>query len=336
MSRDVLKTLYHPFESGDLPLPGPSGRVLFLGAVAGMAPPKDFASVLFPVQGFRPDYVALEHAGLSPSPRPQGNGFDAALVLAGRFRGRNEGWVAEAVKRVKPGGLVVVAGNKLEGAASLRKRMAGIIAIEGYLSKHHGVVFWLHRPEAADGAIQALTPPSLMAEGRYVTAPGMFSSDRADSGSRFLAHHLPQDARGTAADFGAGWGYLSAELVRRNPSLHSIDLYEADYESLEAARRNLAEYSVPARFHWRDLVAEPVLGAYDTIVMNPPFHLGRSAEPELGRTMITRAAKALRPGGRLFMVANRGLPYDGPLAASFTKVEELASDTRYRVFAAQK
>ena len=64
----------------------------------------------------------------------------------------------------------------------------------------------------------------------------------------------------------------------------AIDLYEADFASLEAARTNLAGIGASRpRFFWHDLAAEPVDDRYDAIVMNPPFHQGRAAEPEIGQ-----------------------------------------------------
>ena len=75
------------------------------------------------VQGFRPYFRALQASGLAVTPKAEGAGFDAALVLAGRHRGQNEMRIAEAFERVAPGGLIVVAGGKDDGIASLRKRI---------------------------------------------------------------------------------------------------------------------------------------------------------------------------------------------------------------------
>src|SRR5690606_17851190 len=109
-------------------------------------------------------------------------------------------------------------------------------------------------------------------------------------------------------DFGAGWGYLSAGLAGRTKGLAAIDLYEADFESLEAARENLAAIQEPPRFgfFWHDIVGEMVGRTYDLIVMNPPFHQGRATEPAIGQAFIRTASSVLKPGGRLLMVANRG------------------------------
>jgi 16S rRNA (guanine1207-N2)-methyltransferase len=51
----------------------------------------------------------------------------------------------------------------------------------------------------------------------------------------------------------------------------------------------------------------------------------------LGQAVIAAAARALRPGGRFFMVANRGLPYDAELKASFASVTTLADNNKFRV-----
>ena len=36
------------------------------------------------------------------------------------------------------------------------------------------------------------------------------------------------------ADFCAGWGYLAAEVAARAKNLKGLELFEADYEALEA------------------------------------------------------------------------------------------------------
>ena len=75
---------------------------------------------------------------------------------------------------------------------------------------------------------------------------------------------------------------------------------------------------------------------YDLIVMNPPFHQGRAAEPAIGQAMIGAASSALRPGGRLFMVQNRGLPYEQTLKADFSGVSEVRRDGAFRIIMAQR
>ena len=339
MVSDAIAPLFYPFETGDLDMPGDDARALLLGARPGLRPPGALAAALNCVQGFRPDYLALQRAGLNVSPVADGAEFYLAMVLAGRHRGQNEMWLAEAIQRVKPGGLVVMAGGKSEGIASLRKRLEAEVPLDGHLSKNHGMVFWLKRGTAAEAfAARIKREERPLVEDRFVTAPGMFSHDRIDAGSRLLANNLPAKLIGKAADFCAGWGYLSVVLAEQYQGVTSIDLFEADHASIEAAKRNMETLAprMPATFHWADLAMEKVERGFDVIVMNPPFHQGRAADPGTGHAMIRAASNALKPGGHLFMVANRGLPYETTLKAGFGRVVELADESGFRVWRARR
>lgn len=332
---DFTKTLFHPFEAGLLAMPESDARALFLNAAPGFRRPDGFAAEIAAVQDFRPAFLALQKAGVAVEPEARGGDYDLALVLAGRHRGRNELWAAEALERVRPGGYVVVAGGKTEGAASLAKRIAGLGAVEGRASKHHGVVFWLRRDEDAASITAALKAanPVLALEGGFRTLPGLFSHERADAGSRFLLESLPAGLAGVAADFGSGWGYLAANLAQRAPGVTAIDLYEASFTACEAAKDNMAALApqLPARVFWHDLLSEPVERRYDLVVMNPPFHQGRAAEPAIGEGMIRAASKTLKPGGRLYLVANRPLPYEAVLQQGFARHGETARNERFKV-----
>lgn len=338
MTDDALKTLFHPFEAGIIEAPG--RRALVLGARAGFRVPRSMDLDVVVAQGFRPDFLALEKAGFRVAPRAEGQDYDLALVLLGRHRGQNEAWLREVFERTRAGGLVVAAGGKTEGSDSLRKRFEGVLAPAGYLPKHHGVVFWFDRPFGAElGASSFMVAPAPdRIDGRFLAAPGMFSHDRIDPASKLLADNLPAAIKGRVADFGAGWGYLSSEILKRADGLAALDLYEADRDSLEAAKVNLAAAGgdIPVGYHWRDLLSEPVARQYDLVVMNPPFHQGRAAEPAIGQGMIRAASAALKPGGRLLMVANRGMPYEPVLASAFAATGETCRDDRFKVLWAKR
>jgi 16S rRNA (guanine1207-N2)-methyltransferase len=334
MSSEAMKTLFHPFETGDLPVPAKGKRVLFLGPEPGLRLPEGFATDLNLVQPSRPSCRRLEATGFETSPRAEGRQYDAAFILCGRHRRRNEAWIADALTRVKAGGLVLVAGSKVNGIDSLRRKAADMLPLAGSLAKYHGTAFWFPRPADTTAVTAALAPAELpLVENRFHTAPGMFSPDHVDPGSRLLAAHLPGDIAGEVADFGAGWGYLAAELLSRSDAVSRIDLYEADFEALEAARGNVAAAGSGAQmgFFWSDLLSEPVERRYDFIVMNPPFHEGRAAEPAIGQGMVVAAARALKPGGRLYLVANRQLPYEQVLSKEFRQAGETVRDARYKV-----
>jgi 16S rRNA (guanine1207-N2)-methyltransferase len=335
---DSQKTLFHPFDTGDIDPPGKGQRVLFLGAESGFRLPDGFDADLTLVQGFRPDFLKLKATRHAVLPEAEGEGFDMALVLAGRHRGLNEAWLAEALRRTGSDATIVVAGAKENGIASLRKRLETLTPIEGSLSKFHGQAVWLRRPADAMAVATMLDPDrrGALLDNRFRAAPGMFSHDRIDEGSRLLADNLPTDLSGAVADFCAGWGYLSAEVLARCAKIASLDLFEADHASLQAAKLNLADARVPAKLHWTDLASEPVARAFDAIVMNPPFHQGKAADPAIGNAMIRAASAALKPNGRLWMVANRGLPYEPALAAGFRQSGELLRDGRFKILWAMR
>jgi 16S rRNA (guanine1207-N2)-methyltransferase len=221
---------------------------------------------------------------------------------------------------------------------SLRKRVGQLEIETEHLAKYHAQAFWFSRPEEIGTLVSALAGEPGLADDRFETAAGMFSHGELDPGSLFLARYLPKGFKKHAADFGAGWGYLSAALYAASPEVAGIDLYEADHAALDAARRNLDRLcpGLEARYHWHDLAREEVKARYDLIVMNPPFHEGHAAEPGLGQAFIRRAHEALRPGGELILVANRGLPYETVLAELFRSSGETARNARYKVLWAKR
>ncbi|QQM31439.1 class I SAM-dependent methyltransferase [Martelella lutilitoris] len=329
MARETLKTLFHPFEGGTVePVAGP---VLFLGAEAGYRLPEGFSEDISAVQPFRSHYAALERTGASVSPEAGEGPYSATLILLTKHRGENENRVAEALEKTVPGGLIVIAGSKEDGVQSMRKRLGKMFADLEAMPKYHGVALWFTRPDDVSEAVAAFTHPTVEIDGRFTTVPGLFSHDRVDEGSRILAERLPEDFAGLAADFGAGWGYLSAMLAERAPGTVGIDLYEADWRALERAKVNLAAAAPATRFFWQDLASEPVKIRYDLIIMNPPFHTGKAAEPSLGKALVKAAATALKPGGRLLLVANRGLPYEEVLSENCKKSGEEYRNARFKL-----
>ena len=61
--------------------------------------------------------------------------------------------------------------------------------------------------------------------------------------SILLAGRFDNRITGAVADFGCGWGYLSAHVLEKAAPA-SLALFEAHYASLEAAKRNLAALCV--------------------------------------------------------------------------------------------
>ncbi len=197
---------------------------MFLGAEAERRIATEWQGVLTCLQPFKPDYLALQKAGFNAVPRLQGDErFDGALILLGKHKGRNENWLAQALKHVKPGGQIVVSGDKKLGVDSFRKTVESIVTVADRLSKHHAVAFWFMRPEMVNSEeIERLTGEPTKLEDRFTTAPGMFSHAAIDKGSAMLVKHFAGRISGHVADFGAGWGYLASEVLNHSEKLKSL------------------------------------------------------------------------------------------------------------------
>lgn len=282
------------------------------------------------IQPFRPDHDDYAAAGYEVVPRlPEGARFALALVCLPRAKAQARALVAQAAAVTD--GVVVVDGAKTDGVDSLLRALRKRFDPAPPLAKAHGKIFWF---PADAGDLSDWRAQSLGQVEGFRTAPGVFSADGVDPGSALLAAHLPRKLGRVAVDLGAGWGYLAARALALDSGLERLHLVEADRIALDCAEVNLRDRR--ARFHWADARGwnppEPV----DCVVMNPPFHSGRAADPGLGRAFIAAAARILAPRGQLWMVANRHLPYEAELGAHFAQVAELAGDARFKILQAAR
>lgn len=299
-----------------------NGRILLIGAPGDLlteALPLERCAV---VQGFKPDHDLWQRRGVPVALAPEGD-FAAAIVFLPRSRELAEARVAMACAAA-PGGLIVIDGQKTDGIEPIAKAVKARAPLLGQVSKAHGKTVWFTATDAfADWAREAA--PNV--HGLW-TAPGVFSADAPDPGSAALLAALPEKLGAQVADLGAGWGGLGAGLLTRD-GIRTLHMVEADHAALECARRNVTDPRV--QFHWADATAWTPPELLDAVVMNPPFHQGRRADPSLGQAFITAARKMLKPSGQLWLVANRHLPYETTLAAQFRNSDEIAGDNRFKI-----
>nr|WP_099825259.1 methyltransferase [Oceaniglobus indicus] len=277
------------------------------------------------VQGMKPDHDALGALGHDVVVAPDGT-FDAALVVLPRARDLARDRIAQAVDLVGDGP-VWIDGQKTDGVESMIRALKPLGTIGPVISKAHGKLFCL-----TGATLPGWHAETTSLEGGFITRPGVFSADGPDRGSVLLAGLLPEVMKGSVVDLGAGWGYLSHHILHRD-GVTALHLVEADHTALECARHAITDPR--ASFHWADartFSAEPV----DHVVMNPPFHVARAADPDLGRAFITAAAALLKPAGHLWMVANRHLPYEAVLDEHFVKTTDLSDDPAFKVIHAER
>ncbi len=305
--------------------------VLPQGTIAVMRPPVTYDVADLPrehltiVHGFYPECAAWSGAGYPVTQDlPK---VSVAIVVVPRAKALARAMVAAACAQAD---LIIIDGQKTDGVDSLFKACRKSLGDLPSITKGHGRIFWFAATDAF--ADWAAPPPAQGAHG-YFTTPGVFSDGAVDAGSALLAEALPQKLPARMADLGAGWGYLAAPVLAR-AGVASLDLIEAEMVSVNCAKLNVSDPRVT--FHWGDATQFTATTPYDGIVMNPPFHASRASDPGLGRAFIQAAARLLAPHGKLWMVANRHLPYEATVSECFRNVDIIGGNGAFKIFHATR
>lgn len=242
--------------------------------------------------------------------------------------------IALALKALAPGASLTVLAPKDKGGSRIAKELKGFGCHVVEASRRHHRICTCERPSQPVGIDEALAegaPRHDETLGLW-TWPGVFSWNRLDPGSALLEQNLPP-LSGRGADFGCGIGIL-AQAILASPKVENLAMIDIDRRAVEMAARNIADRRAQTR--WADIRSGIDLKGLDFVVMNPPFHDGGAEDQSLGQTFIRRAAEALRPGGILWLVANRHLPYEAVLKTLFKRVTPKIEASGYKIYEAQK
>lgn len=252
--------------------------------------------------------------------------------------------IAEAFRALSVGGVCLLAGANDEGAkpaARLLEQVFGHATIE---AQHSGARLLAATKRASRPNEAGIfdTPwldaehfhevPVELAETSFVvsTRPGVFSWEHLDDATGILADLMRIEDGESVLDLGCGAGVLGVAASRWSPNGRVIML-DADADAVRCAARTAAE----AGSHNVSVRASDVASAADerveVVVSNPPFHLGKGTELAIPRAFIEQAYARLVPGGRLYLVANRTLPYEKLIAECFGEVRTAHDGRRFKV-----
>ncbi|NDW02977.1 class I SAM-dependent methyltransferase [Jiella pacifica] len=303
--------------------PSPPPRSAVYGS-----PPPDLADVpegAVQLSPLRPGAETLEHL-------PDGT-LSEIVVAAPPGAIERRFVLAHALRALTPGGSLTALAPKAKGGQRLRAELEafGCEVSEHFKARHR--ICAVRQPNAPHGLAEAIAAGSpVTLEGTCLRSqPGIFSWDRVDPGTSLLCRHLPPLA-GQGADLGAGLGILSLTVLK-SPRVEALTLVEIDRRAVEASKVNVVDQR--ARFLWSD-ARQAALGDLDFVVSNPPFHAEGIEDRGLGQAFIVAAGRMLRRSGMLYLVANRHMPYEEVLRATFRTVTTLADEAGYKIFEARK
>ena len=252
---------------------------------------------------------------------------------------------------LREGGRLYLAGANEEGIKSAIKDCAELFGAEVLLTyKRSNRVVSFTRGAGPGGDLPASYRAPGLANGTFnefeiqtqdesfivCTRPGVFSWRGLDVGTRLLLD--VQDVRVTdvVLDVGCGYGAIGLAAARRAVN-GQVTLVDVDWLACECARASLSRNGLDrAEVLLGDGLAAVAGRAFTLIVSNPPFHSGHAVDYDVVESFVREAHKALKPRGRLVIVANRFLPYDRLMAQLFGPVTRLAETPQYHVLSAEK
>ncbi len=133
-------------------------------------------------------------------------------------------------------------------------------------------------------------------------------------------------------DFGCGTGVLATQIAKLRPSA-TVIASDQSAAAVESARATIAANGVEDRVSVvRDdgLSSQPDASA-DLILFNPPFHSGAAVHAGTSLRLFADAGRVLKPGGELWVVANRHLSYKPALRNLVGETREVRRTPKFTV-----
>jgi 16S rRNA (guanine1207-N2)-methyltransferase len=170
---------------------------------------------------------------------------------------------------------------------------------------------------------------------KIFSRPGVFSWDHVDEATQILADHIDIQAHASVLDLGCGSGPLG--VVAAMLGAGQVTFVDADVEAVRSATKTAQHAGLKNFRAMPSDVASAVLDErFDAVVTNPPFHVGKQTELSVPMQFIEESYEVLSPGGRLFLVANRTLPYETPIKHRFGNVSMIHDGRRFKVLGATR
>ncbi|WP_457913437.1 16S rRNA (guanine(1207)-N(2))-methyltransferase RsmC [Candidatus Gillettellia adelgis] len=234
------------------------------------------------------------------------------------------------LSKLSVGSDVFVVGKNRSGVRSIEKAVEGLVTLIKIHSARHcsfyrgrldvqatfNLANWWHSYSVYDLVVKTL--------------PGVFSSSRLDIGSALLLSTLENTIRGKVLDIGCGAGVIAAVLAKLSPHVQ-LTLSDVSAAALHSSHATLSFNHIQGEVIVSNVYSD-VIGRFNMIISNPPFHNGLLNSLVVAQTLIHGALEYLMIGGYLRIVANTFLPYPDILDATFGSHEVLAKNNCFTVY----
>jgi 16S rRNA (guanine1207-N2)-methyltransferase len=289
---------------------------------------------------------ASVHLKTSLLPEQAGQ-FEAVIIDLPKGRKLTRRWLVEAEGLLKPEGRLYLAGPNRSGIQASMKDAADLFGEPAILGFKKGnrlaryikrnapetIPDWATEPGARPGTWNELDIELKDTRLRFKSAPGLFSSDDLDEGTRLLLENMDLQPGEHLLDFGCGYGPLG--LFAAAWGAGQVDMVDVNLLAVEAARLNAAHNRLDqANIFVGDVLDFVENQRYSLIISNPPFHSGHDVNYEMAQTFIVHSAQILEDTGRLILVANRFIRYDRIMRDVFREVEITAETGKFQVWTA--
>jgi 16S rRNA (guanine1207-N2)-methyltransferase len=306
----------------------------------------DYIALTMAEQTLEANGVANAQVQPAISVLPNGaEAFDTVAMELPKGRKLARRWLVEAQAALRPGGALYLAGANEQGiqpavqdaaalfgeAAVLRYKKGNRVARAAKAAPVASQPEWAGEAGIAPGTWREFEVGVRGHTFRLRSLPGVFAfDDDLDEGTRLLLDRLDVAPGGSVLDVGCGYGIIGL-LAARLGAGH-VDMVDVNLLAIASARENIAGNAVSnAEAFLSDAFSAVGNKRYDLIASNPPFHAGKSVDYAVAHAFIEHARSALKPGGRLLLVANKFIRYDHLMRTTFNTVECLIETNKYHV-----
>ena len=268
--------------------------------------------------------------------------LDCLLIKVPKTLALLEDQLCRYLPHLKPDGMVIGAGMAKDihtSTLNLFERIGG--PTQTSLAKRKARLIFC-QPDASR-SVPASPFPSQYAFTEYglqlTNHANVFSQARPDIGTRFLLEHMPPtDGDMRILDLACGNGVLGIRAGQLNPQAE-LTFADESFMAIESARLNVQgnlPQTVRSHFFVSHCLSDVPVQAFDLILNNPPFHQQHNVHDGIARRMFKEAYAALRPGGKLVVVANRHLGYHVRLKQLFGHCHVQQSNRKFVILSATR